>query len=150
MYQEYPLCAVLWYQKRLNARPNGSGPLPTEAGCRLNAATGVGRRLNSERTSRQPTGGVTFDDVSVQWYARQGDTPLVSTRGRLADHFALSVTNLDAWIAKLGREGVRFLGQETELGDGRQRIGVWAGHTSAETPRAVMIEGPSGLSRRSR
>ncbi len=29
MYQADPLCAVLWY-----ARPNGSGPLPTESGCK--------------------------------------------------------------------------------------------------------------------
>jgi catechol 2,3-dioxygenase-like lactoylglutathione lyase family enzyme len=143
MYQEDPLCAVLWYQKHLNARPNGSGPLPTEAGCKVERSDRSWPALELEGTSRQPNGGVTFDDVSVQWYARQGDAPLVSTRGHLADHFALSVTNLDAWIAKLGREGVRFLGQETELGDGRQRIeGLGRAYKLGDT-RAVMIEGPS-------
>jgi hypothetical protein len=143
MYQEDPLCAVLWYRKHLNARPNGLGPLPTEAGCKVERSERSWPALELEGTSRQPAGGVTFDDVSVQWYSRQGDAPPMSTRGHLADHFALSVTNLDAWIAKLGREGVRLLGQETELGDGRQRIeGLGRPYKLGDT-RAIMIEGPS-------
>jgi hypothetical protein len=43
------------------------------------------------------------------------------------DHIALSVGNLDAWVAKLRAENVKFLQQEYGLGD----------------TRAVMIEGPS-------
>jgi hypothetical protein len=43
------------------------------------------------------------------------------------DHFALRVTNLDAWIAKLRAENVRFLGPPYTIGP----------------HRAVMIEGPS-------
>jgi 4-hydroxyphenylpyruvate dioxygenase-like putative hemolysin len=45
----------------------------------------------------------------------------------LYDHVALSVTDLDAWIAKLRAEGVTFLQETYKLGD----------------TRAVMIEGPS-------
>ena len=60
-------------------------------------------------------------------YMRPGDHPLVSTRGHLADHIALSVGDLDAWVAKLRGEGVKFLEQPYKLGD----------------TRAVMIEGPS-------
>jgi 4-hydroxyphenylpyruvate dioxygenase-like putative hemolysin len=51
----------------------------------------------------------------------------VSSRGHVADHLALSVADLDAWVAKLRREGVRFLEEPYALGD----------------TRAVMIEGPS-------
>jgi 4-hydroxyphenylpyruvate dioxygenase-like putative hemolysin len=58
---------------------------------------------------------------------RQGEQALVSSRGHVADHIALSVTDLDAWVAKLRSEGVRFLEEPYELGD----------------TRAVMIEGPS-------
>jgi 4-hydroxyphenylpyruvate dioxygenase-like putative hemolysin len=58
---------------------------------------------------------------------REGDAPLVPTRGHLYDHIALSVTDLDAWVAKLRAEGVIFLEQPYRLGD----------------TRAVMIEGPS-------
>jgi len=42
---------------------------------------------------------------------RPGEKPLVGTRGQLMDHFALSLTNLDAWIKTLSRVRVRFLEQ---------------------------------------
>jgi hypothetical protein len=57
----------------------------------------------------------------------QGDTPAAPTRGQLMDHVALSVSDLDAWIAKLQAAKVTFLEKPYELGD----------------HRAVMIEGPS-------
>jgi 4-hydroxyphenylpyruvate dioxygenase-like putative hemolysin len=65
--------------------------------------------------------------VAFLWYMRQGDQPLVSRQGHVYDHIALSVTDLDAWIAKLRGEGVTFLTEPYQLGD----------------TRAVMIEGPS-------
>ena len=74
-----------------------------------------------------PTAAVTFGDVMLTWYMRQGEEPLVGTRGQLYDHVALSVADLDAWIAKLRAEGVTFLQAPYPLGD----------------TRAVMIEGPS-------
>jgi 4-hydroxyphenylpyruvate dioxygenase-like putative hemolysin len=74
-----------------------------------------------------PSAAVTFGDVALTWYANQGDKPLASSRGQLYDHFALSVADLDAWIAKLRGEGVKFLEEPYKLGD----------------TRAAMIEGPS-------
>ena len=68
-----------------------------------------------------------FGDVALPCYMRQGDQPLVPTRGHLYDHIALAVRDLDAWIAKLRGEGVTFLEAPYWLGDAR----------------AVMIEGPS-------
>jgi hypothetical protein len=38
--------------------------------------------------------------VALTWYARQGDKPLVPSRNHVSDHIGLSVTDLDAWIAK--------------------------------------------------
>ena len=43
------------------------------------------------------------------------------------DHFAVSVSDLDAWIAKLKAENITFLEQPYRVGE----------------LRAVMIEGPS-------
>ena len=71
--------------------------------------------------------GSDYQTASVSWYANQGDKPLASPRGQLYDHIALSVRDLDAWVAKLRGEGVRFLEEPYPLGD----------------TRAVMIEGPS-------
>ena len=130
-YQEDPFCAQLWYQTHLNAplfraRP-GSAPL-TEATCQV--PRGPDRTfpaLDPDGMFRTPSAAVVFGDVAFLWYMRQGDQPLVGTRGQLYDHVALSVTDLDAWVAKLRGEGVRFLEGPHPLGD----------------TRAVMIEGPS-------
>jgi len=130
MYQEDPLCALLWYQKHLNAPPraNFGGTDRTEANCKV--ARGADRTwpaLNREGMFRFPRAGVEFGDVVLTWYANQGDQPLVSPRGQLQDHIALSVTDLDAWIVKLRDEGVTFLEQPFRLGG----------------TRAIMIEGSS-------
>jgi catechol 2,3-dioxygenase-like lactoylglutathione lyase family enzyme len=130
LWQEDPLCAQLWYQKHLNAPARASfGELSvSEANCKI--PRGVDRTwpaLNREGMFRTPRAGVEFGDIVLTWYANQGDAPLVSPRGQLQDHIALSVTDLDAWVAKLRGEGVRFLEDAYRLGDAR----------------AVMIEGPS-------
>ena len=131
LYQEDPFCAQLWYQQHLHA-PVYAGrtsrtPL-TEATCQV--ARGPDRTwpaLEQEGMFRTPGAAVEFGDVALLWYMRQGDRPLVNSRGHVSDHIALSVADLDAWVAKLRSEGVRFLEEPYDLGD----------------TRAVMIEGPS-------
>jgi len=83
--------------------------------------------LDREGMFRAPSAAVVFGDVAFPSYMRQNDQPLVGTRGHLYDHIALSVSDLDAWMAKLRGEGVRFLEEPYKLG----------------ATRAVMIEGPS-------
>lgn len=132
MYHEEPFCSALWYQKHLNAampqgRRGGAEPR-TEANCKApRTADKTWPALESDGMYRAPSIALAFSDVSMGGYIRQGDRPLVSTRGHLADHIALSVANLDPWIAKLRGEGVAFLEQPYKLGD----------------TRAVLIEGPS-------
>jgi catechol 2,3-dioxygenase-like lactoylglutathione lyase family enzyme len=133
MYHEDPACSQLWYQKHLNAPvPQGRRGAPaeprTEANCKVpRGAEKTWPALEVDGMYRTPSTAIVFGDVSIGGYMRQGDRPLVSTRGHLADHIALSVSNLDAWVAKLRAENVKFLEQPYKLGD----------------TRAVMIEGPS-------
>ena len=127
LYQEDPIGALAWYQRHLNA-PLRPGYAPTPAGGE--AVRGSDRTwpaLSREGMFRSPRAGVEFGDVSMMWYANQGDRPLVSSRGQLQDHIALSVADLDAWADKLRSEGVTFLEAPYQLGD----------------TRALMIEGPS-------
>jgi catechol 2,3-dioxygenase-like lactoylglutathione lyase family enzyme len=125
------LCALLWYQKHLNAplfRPRPDGAPLTESTCVV--PRGPDRTfpaLDREGMLRTPSSGVIFGDVAFPWYMRQGDAPLAPSRGQLYDHIGLSVPDLDAWVAKLRGEGVRVLEEPYRLGD----------------TRAVMIEGPS-------
>jgi len=130
LYQEDPLCALLWYQKHLNApaRAGMSAGTLTEANCKV--PRGEDRSwpaLNRDGMLRAPRAGVEFGDVVLTWYPNPGTQPLVRSRGQLQDHIALSVTDLDAWIVKLDSEGVTLLGRSYQLGD----------------TRAVMLAGPS-------
>ncbi len=122
----------------------GRGPQHTEADCKVDRTPDKSwPALDKDGMYRVPGAGVLFDDVSLNWYIRQGDSPLVSTRGHLADHFALSVSSLDAWVDKLGKEGVRFLPQQQQMSDGRIRVeGLGRPYKLGDT-RAIMIEGPS-------
>jgi catechol 2,3-dioxygenase-like lactoylglutathione lyase family enzyme len=130
-WQEQPFCAQLWYQKHLGATPvAGRGPARPlrESNCRIER--GPERSwpsLAPEGTYRTPSAAVTFGDVMLTWYMRQGETPLAPSRGQLYDHIALGVADLDAWLAKLARDGVTILEGAHALGD----------------TRAAMIEGPS-------
>ena len=131
MFQDHPFCAQLWYQKHLNA-PVYAGrtsatPL-TEENCRVaRGSDPTWPAMERDGLYREPRAAVEFSDVALTWYARQSATPLAPTRGNLYDHIALSVADLDAWVAKLAAEGVTFLEKPYRLGD----------------TRAAMIEGPS-------
>lgn len=131
LYHEQPFCAQLWYQQHLHASvyagQTSSTPL-TEATC------GVTRgpdhtfpALEPHGMFRTPRAAVVFSDVALLCYMNQGEQPLVSSRGYVVDHIALSVADLDAWVDKLRHEGVTFLEEPYALGN----------------TRAVMIEGPS-------
>ncbi|MGH8734357.1 MAG: VOC family protein, partial [Burkholderiales bacterium] len=130
-FHDDPFCAQLWYQTHLNAPvyAGRTSRIPmTESTCAV--PRGPDRSwpaLDRDGMFRAPSAAVVFGDVAFAWYMRQGDQPLVGTRGQLYDHIALSVADLDAWVAKLRAEGVRFLEAPYRLGD----------------TRAVMIEGPS-------
>jgi hypothetical protein len=141
MFQDQPFCARFWYLKHLNARetpasgrgPGGAGPAQpapptTEADCTV-ARGEVSWPSTYKRGHHRvpPPQIVYFDNLTFRWYMNQEDRPLAPTRGQVFDHFALSVTNLDAWVAKLKAEGVTVLQPPYALG----------------TLRAALIEGPS-------
>jgi catechol 2,3-dioxygenase-like lactoylglutathione lyase family enzyme len=136
MSEQDPFCAQLWYQRHLEAAipPPANAPTAPAAIAHTEADCKVARTpdrswpaLTREGMYRAPVAGVRFGDVALMWYAPQIDQPLLPTRGHLMDHIGLGVTDLDAWVAKLRREGVRFLRQPYRLG----------------ATRAAMIEGPS-------
>jgi len=133
MFQEQPVCALLWYERHLNATvPGGRGASPAAGRSPENCAVQRGE-VSWPSTYRQghvrvpPAMAVTFSDVSFRWYMNQSSRPLVSTRGHIVDHFALAVRNVDEWAARLRRDGVRILEEA---------------HTVNGT-RLVLIEGPS-------
>jgi catechol 2,3-dioxygenase-like lactoylglutathione lyase family enzyme len=134
MYQEHVFCAEMWYEQHLRApvsafaiarRPKGGRP--SEADCQVPRGEPSWLSLEPQGTIRRPAGGVTFGDVELNWYQRQGAQPLVTSMGQAVDHVGLSVQDLHLWLTTLRGEGVRILREPYRFGAGR----------------AFMIEGPS-------
>ncbi len=147
MYHEHPACAMEWYEKHLGAvRPQargGAGGRGGAAAAPAGPVPGTSSDCTNPRTVyspptfpsfakggfvREPSGGVNFDDLSILIRPWPGGG-LAPTRGRLYDHWAVSTANLDATVARLKGEGVKFL----------EEIHPWG------TMRAAMIEGPDRI-----
>jgi hypothetical protein len=141
MYHEHPRCAIEWYVTHLGAKvPQGrggrgadaapvAGQPSTSADCKSTAyAPPTWPSFAKTGFVREPSGGVNFDDISILIRPWPGGG-LVSTRGKLVDHWAVSTADLDATVARLKRENVKFL----------EEIHPWG------TTRAAMIEGPDRI-----
>jgi hypothetical protein len=134
MYHEHPRCAMEWYVTHLGAKmPAGrGGAAPAEAtggDCHTKTyAPPTWPSFAKTGFVRDPAGGVSFDDISISIRPWPGGG-LVSTRGKIYDHWALSTANLDATVARLKGEGVKFL----------EDIHPWG------ASRAAMIEGPDRI-----
>src|SRR3954464_10352505 len=141
MYHEHPRCAMEWYQTHLGATvPQGRGGPSTGSG-QAPAADARGGDCHTKTYApptwpsfaktgfvRDPAGGVLFDDISISIRPWPGGG-LVSTRGKIYDHWALSTADLDATVARLKSEGVKFLEDTHPWGNSR----------------AAMIEGPDRI-----
>src|SRR5213593_321721 len=132
MYHEHPLCAMQWYTTHLGAKmPQGRGGNPSATvlpggDCHTKMyAPPTFPSFAKTGFVREPSGAVSFDDISISIRPWPGGG-LVSTRGKIVDHWALSAADLTATMARLKAEGVKFL----------EEIHPW-GKT-----RAAMIEGP--------
>jgi catechol 2,3-dioxygenase-like lactoylglutathione lyase family enzyme len=129
MYHEHPICAMQWYITHLGATlPQGRGGTPgaLPAGdCKRLYAPPTWPSFAKTGFVREPSGAVFFDDISISIRPWPGGG-LVSTRGHVVDHWALSVADLDATVLRLKGEGVTFL----------EDIHPWG------NMRAAMIEGP--------
>ena len=129
MYHEHPICAMQWYITHLGATlPQGRGGAPgtLPAGdCKQLYAPPTWPSFAKTGFVREPSGAVFFDDISISIRPWPGGG-LVSTRGHVVDHWALSVSDLDSTVTRLQGEGVKFL----------EQIHPWG------NMRAAMIEGP--------
>jgi len=129
MYHEHPNCAMQWYITHLGAtlpRGRGGAPGTLPAGdCKQLYAPPTWPSFAKTGFVREPSGAVFFDDISISIRPWPGGG-LVSTRGHVVDHWALSVSDLDSTVTRLQGEGVKFL----------EQIHPWG------NMRAAMIEGP--------
>lgn len=125
LYSDAPLCAADWYRKHLGAvsrsQAQRTGP------CEVPFAA------PSEPLGviRSPATSVRFGDISLIIYPRQRPGPLVSTRGQVVDHIAVSFPDVPAALERLRKAGVKVLEEVHRFGKGNSR--------------AAMIEGPDSI-----
>ncbi len=132
MYHEHPLCAMQWYSTHLGAKippapgANAAAAPPSVGDCRTKTySPPTWPSFAKTGFVREPSGSVLFDDISISIRPWPGGG-LVSTRGKLVDHWAVGTANLAATVTRLKGDGVTFLEEIHPWGDSR----------------AAMIEGP--------
>jgi hypothetical protein len=133
MYHEHPNCAMNWYVTHLGAkmpvRQGQAAPTPPKENCETRTyAPPTWPSFAKTGFVRDPAGGVLIDDISISIRPWPGGG-LVSTRGKIVDHWAVSTANLDQTVTRLKSEGVKFL----------EEIKPWG------NSRAAMIEGPDRI-----
>jgi catechol 2,3-dioxygenase-like lactoylglutathione lyase family enzyme len=131
-FHEHPQCAANWYAEHLGMELPRKSATP----CDVKDGEATWPSLEQIGTIRQPAGSVRYGNGSMSWYPRQcvgtrcgRDEPFVHSRGQVLDHVAFTVVGLDAWLARLRREGVKILEEPYAFG----------------STRAFMIEDPDGL-----
>ena len=131
MYHEHPVCAMEWYVTHLGARMAGgrgangaAAPVASDCHTKLYAPPTFPSFAKTGFV-RDPAGSVNFDDISILIRPWPGGG-LVSPRGKVVDHWALSTADLGVTVARLKSEDVKFL----------EEIHPWG------NSRAAMIEGP--------
>jgi catechol 2,3-dioxygenase-like lactoylglutathione lyase family enzyme len=126
MYHEHPNCAMRWYATHLGGRLAAAIP---DGDCQTKTyAPPTWPSFAKTGFVREPSGAVNFDDIQILIRPWPGGG-LVSTRGKLVDHWALSAADLSATVARLKSEGVRIL----------EDIRAWG------NSRAALIEGPDRI-----
>lgn len=125
LYSDAPLCAAEWYRKHLGAlsrsQAQRTGP------CEVPFAA------PSEPLGviRSPATTVRIGEISLIIYPRQRPNALVSTRGHVVDHIAVSYPDVAAALERLRRSGVKVLEEVHPFGNSNSR--------------AAMIEGPDSI-----
>ena len=123
LYSDAPLCAAEWYQKHLGAVSRA--PAQRTGPCEVPFAA------PSEPLGviRSPATTVRIGDVNLIIYPRQRPGPLVSTRGHVVDHIAVSYPDVAAALDRLRKAGVKVLEELHRFG----------------ATQAGMIEGPDSI-----
>jgi catechol 2,3-dioxygenase-like lactoylglutathione lyase family enzyme len=125
LYSDAPLCAAEWYQKHLGAIIRNARDRATP--CEVPFAA------PSEPLGviRSPAATARLGEINLIIYPRQRPGPLVSPRGQVVDHIAVSVPDVAAALDRLRRSGVKVLEEPRRFGKSQFR--------------AAMIEGPDSI-----
>jgi len=125
LYSDAPLCAADWYIKHLGA--------VSRAASQRTGPCEVPFAAPSEPLGviRSPATTVRIGEVNLIIYPRQRPGQLVSTRGHVVDHIAVSYPDVAAVLDELRKSGVKVIEELYKFGNTNKR--------------AAMIEGPDRI-----
>ncbi len=137
LFHESPRCAANWYVDVLGFRHAPARDPETRERrererwdpCAAPRAEPGWPSLESGGTIRSPNATILYEGGALSLYPRQGDAPLVPSRGQVLDHVAFAVEGLEEVVARVRASGSTILEEVHRFGD----------------TRAVLIEGPDGL-----
>src|SRR5205085_12336170 len=125
LFSDDPLAAGEWYEARLGAERRGGTQRTGPGAVPFAAPSEPGGVI------RSPNATVRLGDVNLSIYPRQTSQPLVSTRGHVVDHIAVSVPDVAAALRRLTAAGVTVVEPTHRFGAG--------------PAKAAMVEGPDHL-----
>jgi len=125
LYSDAPLCTADWYVKHLGAMSRAT--LQRTGPCEVPFAA------PSEPLGviRSPATTVRIGEVNLIIYPRQRPGPLVSTRGHVVDHIAVSYPDVASVLDRLRKSGVKVIEELHQFGNTNKRT--------------AMIEGPDSI-----
>jgi catechol 2,3-dioxygenase-like lactoylglutathione lyase family enzyme len=133
LFSADPISAGEWYIKHFGLTRRGTGVSSREPRFRGELQIGPSMSLMSDHVNLiiYPV------EYSKKQYASDwpaGQTMLVSSRGRIVDHIALSVTDLDATLKELRDAGITVTAEPRSIADGKVRFAF------IEGPDRIAIE----------
>jgi catechol 2,3-dioxygenase-like lactoylglutathione lyase family enzyme len=127
LYSAAPLCAAEWYEKYLGARRVQRPGQPQPGDCHVPFAAPT----EPLGVIRQPAATVRLDEINLIIYPQQKPGSLVSTRGHVNDHIAVTYPNVAVALDRLRRMGANVLEDVHNFGN--------------TALKAAMIEGPDEM-----
>jgi catechol 2,3-dioxygenase-like lactoylglutathione lyase family enzyme len=133
LFSADPITTGEWYIKHFGLTRRGTGVPSREPRFRGDLQIGPSMSLMADHVNLiiYPV------EYSKKQYAGdwpQGQTTLVSSRGRIVDHIALSVSDLDAKLKELRKAGVTVTAEPRSIADGKIRFAF------IEGPDRIAIE----------
>jgi catechol 2,3-dioxygenase-like lactoylglutathione lyase family enzyme len=128
-----PVGTAEWYMKHLGATRRGTAPLSREPRFRGNLQTGPSVSLMSDHVNLiiYP---IEYSKTAYPEQWKNGQTALVSPRGRTIDHLGFSVSDLNATLEHLRKDGIRVTAEPRSIGNGQLKFAF------IEGPDQIAIE----------
>ena len=121
LFSSDPISAAEWYMQHLDLKRRGTAPLSRAPRFRGTLQTGPSASLMADHVNLiiYPA---EYSKTAYADHWQAGQTTLVSPRGRTIDHIGFSVSDLDATLARLRKEGIKVTAEPRSIANGQLKF----------------------------